>query len=114
MVNKTDKAIDTLFLNHNSLESTFEFNKPNTLVLEDTIQHFDMYHFKDKILPGDTLQLSLSVKSKKNSTYRKKSPVRENGTFINNFSMFPSLGYSSQAELTDNKTRKKYDLPKNK
>ena len=113
MVNKTDKAIDTLFLNHNSLESTFEFNKPNTLVLEDTIQHFDMYHFKDKILPGDTLQLSLSVKSKKNTTYRKKSPVRENGTFINNFSMFPSLGYSSQAELTDNKTRKKYDLPEN-
>lgn len=113
MVNKTDKAIDTLFLNHNSLESTFEFSKPNTLVLEDTIQHFDMYYFKDKILPGDTLQLSLSVKSKKNTTYRKKSPVRENGTFINNFSMFPSLGYSSQSELTDNKTRKKYDLPKN-
>ncbi len=113
MVNKTDEAIDTLFLNHNSLKSTFEFNKPNTLVLEDTIQHFDMYRFKDKILPGDTLQLSLSVKSKKNTTYRKKSPVRENGTFINNFSMFPSLGYSPQGELTDNKTRKKYDLPKN-
>ena len=43
MVNKTDKAIDSLFLNHNSLESTFEFNKPNKLVLEDTIQHFDIY-----------------------------------------------------------------------
>ena len=113
MVNKTDKVIDTLFLNHNSLESTFEFNKPNTLVLEDTIQHFDMYHFKNQILPGDTLQLAVSVKSKKNTTYRRKSPVRENGTFINNFSMFPSLGYSSAAELTDNKTRKKYDLPKN-
>ncbi|MDG2356836.1 MAG: M1 family aminopeptidase [Polaribacter sp.] len=113
MVNKTGKAIDTLFLNHNSLESTFEFNRPNTLVLEDTIQHFDMYHFKNKILPGDTLQLSFSVKSNKNTIYRKKSPVRENGTFINNFSMFPSLGYSSQGELTDNKTRKKYDLPPN-
>ena len=113
MVNKTDKAIDSLFLNHNSLESTFEFNKPNKLVLEDTIQHFDIYHFDKKILPGDTLQLSLSVKSKKNTTYRRKSPVRENGTFINNFSIFPSLGYSSQGELTDNKTRKKHDLPPN-
>ncbi|KGL63070.1 ABC transporter permease/M1 family aminopeptidase [Polaribacter sp. Hel1_85] len=113
MVNKTDKAIDTLFLNHNDLESTFEFSKPNSLVLEDTIQHFDMYHFKNKILPGDTLQLAITVKSKKNTTYRRKSPVRENGTFINNFSMFPSLGYSSQAELTDNKTRKKFDLPAN-
>ncbi|WP_343330296.1 ABC transporter permease/M1 family aminopeptidase [Polaribacter staleyi] len=113
MVNKTNEAIDTLFLNHNSLESTFEFNKENTLVLEDTIQHFDMYQFKNKILPGDTLQLSFTVKSKKNTNYRRRSPVRENGTFINNFAMFPSLGYSSQAELTDNKTRKKYKLPVN-
>jgi ABC-2 type transport system permease protein len=83
------------------------------LVLEDTIQHFDMYRFKNKILPGDTLQLSFFVKSKKNTSYRRKSPVRENGTFINNFSIFPSLGYSAQGELTDNKTRKKYDLPPN-
>ena len=83
------------------------------MVLEDTIQHFDMYRFKNKILPGDTLQLSFSVKSKKNTSYRRKSPVRENGTFINNSSIFPSLGYSAQGELTDNKTRKKYDLPPN-
>ena len=32
MVNKTNKAIDSVFLNHNSLKSTFEFNKPNNLV----------------------------------------------------------------------------------
>ncbi|WP_299052336.1 M1 family aminopeptidase [uncultured Polaribacter sp.] len=113
LVNKTDKAIDTLFLNHNSLESTFKFNKPNTLVLEDTIQHFDMYHFKDKILPGDSLQLSLTIKSKQNTIYRRNSSVRKNGTFISNFSMFPSLGYSSQGELRDDKTREKYNLPKN-
>ena len=113
MVNKTNKSIDTLFVNHNSLESTFTFNRPNSLVLEDTIQHFDIYRFKNKILPGDSLQLSFSVKSKKNIPYKKKSLVRENGTFIRNFSMFPSLGYSSRGELTDNKTRKKYDLPPN-
>ena len=113
MVNKTNKVIDSIFLNHNSLKSTFEFNKPNTLVLQDTIQHFDIYHFEKPILPGDTLELAISVKSKKNSSYRRRSPIRENGTFINNFQMFPSLGYSSQGELTDNKTRKKYDLPPN-
>ena len=113
MINKTDKVIDSVFLNHNSLKSTFEFNKSNTLVLEDTIQHFDIYHFEKPILPGDTLELAITVKSKKNTTYRRRSPIRENGTFINNFTMFPSLGYSSQGELTDNKTRKKYDLPPN-
>ena len=37
MINKTDKEIDSLFLNHNSLESTFEFSRDNNLVLEDTI-----------------------------------------------------------------------------
>lgn len=113
MVNKTNEPIDSVFLNHNSLKSTFEFNKPNTLVSEDTIHNFDIYYFENKIMPGDTLELSVTVKSNKNTTYQRKSPVRENGTFINNFALFPSLGYSTQGELTDDKTRKKYDLPKN-
>ncbi|WP_347173730.1 ABC transporter permease/M1 family aminopeptidase [Polaribacter uvawellassae] len=113
MVNKTDKEIDSLFLNHNSLKSTFTFNRANTLVLEDTIHHFDIYKFDKKIFPGDTLELSFSVESKKNSRYRQNSPVRANGTFINNFQLFPSLGYSAAGELTDDSTRKKYDLPKN-
>ena len=113
MINKTNKEIDSLFLNHNSLKSTFTFNRANTLVLEDTIHHFDVYKFDTKIFPGDTLKLSFSVESKKNSKYRQQSPVRENGTFINNFQMFPNLGYSSSNELTDNSTRKKYDLPEN-
>lgn len=113
MVNKTDKAIDSVFLNHNSLKSTFTFNKQNKLVSEDTIHNFDIYYFNNKIMPGDSLELVVTVKSDKNTTYRRRSPVIENGTFINNFSMFPSLGYSSSGELTDDKTRKKYNLPKN-
>ena len=113
LVNKTNEPIDSVFLNHNSLKSTFEFSKPNTLVLEDTIHNFDIYYFENKIQPGDTLELSVTVKSKKNTTYERKSPVRENGTFINNFALFPSLGYSTQGELTDDQTRKKYDLPPN-
>lgn len=113
MINKTNTTIDSLFLNHNSLESTFEFNKPNKLISEDTIHNFDIFYFENKIMPGDTLELSVTVKSNQNSTFQIKSPVRENGTFINNFSLFPSLGYSAQGELTDDKTRKKYDLPPN-
>ncbi|MEQ9006717.1 MAG: M1 family aminopeptidase, partial [Ekhidna sp.] len=41
---------------------------------------------------------------------RTNSPVRENGTFMNN-GIFPTFGYSGQGELTDNEVRKKYDLP---
>ena len=112
MVNKTAQAIDSVFLNHNSLESTFEFDKPNNLVLEDTVFHFDMYTFDESIQPGDSLQLTIHIQSKENTMFQRKSPVIENGTFINN-SMFPTLGYSTGGELTDDKTRKKYNLPPN-
>ncbi|WP_088323417.1 ABC transporter permease/M1 family aminopeptidase [Polaribacter tangerinus] len=113
LINKTNVPIDSVFLNHNSLESTFKFNKPNTLVLEDTVFHFDIYHFKNKIQPGDTVTLHVSVKNKKSKTFVTGSVINENGTFINNFTIFPSLGYSSAGELRDNQTRKKYDLPEN-
>jgi ABC-2 type transport system permease protein len=113
LVNKTNIAIDSVFLNHNSLESTFEFNKLNALVLEDSIFHFDIYKFDKKIQPGDSLQLTIHVKSKENTRFQKKSLVRANGTFINNFAIFPSFGYTSSGELTDNETRKKYNLPSN-
>ena len=113
LVNKTDQEIDSIFLNHNSLENTFEFNIANKLVLEDTVFNFDIYKFDKKIKPGDSLQLTINVKSDKNTMFQQKSPVLENGTFLNNFSMFPNLGYAAGGELRDNKTREKYDLPPN-
>lgn len=113
MINKTDKEIDSVFLSHNSLESTFTFNKSNTLVLEDSIHNFDIYYFDKKIAPGDTLQLAITVKSKENTTFKTNSPILENGTFINSFQIFPSLGYSAGGELIDNQTRRKYKLPEN-
>ena len=112
LVNKTDVAIDSIFLNHNEYPSTFQFSLANTLVLEDSIQNFDVYRFDEKIQPGDSLTLMVTIKNRTNTALRNNSPVIENGTFINN-RIFPTLGYSSAAELTDNKTRKKYDLPPN-
>jgi ABC-2 type transport system permease protein len=112
MVNKSDGVIDSVFLDHSSRISTFEFNKPNSLVLEDTVYHFDIYHFKDPILPGDSLKLAFTVKNKQNTLLRNNSPILYNGTFINN-SVFPSLGYPGGG-LTDDKTREKYGLPPNK
>ena len=53
MVNKTKDVIDSIFLNHNRGISTFEFSKENTLVLEDTIYHFDIYKLKEPLIPGD-------------------------------------------------------------
>ncbi|APG64658.1 hypothetical protein LPB136_04460 [Tenacibaculum todarodis] len=112
MINKTNEAIDSLFLNHNGYPSTFEFSKPNTLVLEDTIHNFDIYKLNTPLNPGDSLELKFTVKNKPNTFFRKNSPVRSNGTFMNS-GIYPSFGYTGAGELTDNSTRKKYDLEKN-
>ncbi|MBF8149639.1 hypothetical protein ITJ86_06995 [Winogradskyella sp. F6397] len=113
MINKTDKAIDSIFLNHNDYPSTFKFSRENALVSEDTIYHFDIYKLKQPMMPGDTMTLNFTVKNKPNTLFVSNSPVIENGTFINNMTLFPSLGYNG-GELTDDKTREKYDLPPNK
>ncbi|WP_299276970.1 M1 family aminopeptidase [uncultured Psychroserpens sp.] len=114
MVNKTNQAIDSIFLNHNDYPSTFEFDRANALVSEDTLYDFDIYELKRPLMPGDTMKLHFTVKNKPNTLITRNSPIIANGTFINNFQLFPSLGYDGGRELTDDKTRKKYDLPPNK
>ena len=114
MVNKTNVIIDSIFLNHNSYPSTFEFDRANVLVKEDTIYDFDIYQLKQPLMPGDTMNLHFTVKNEVNTLINNNSPILTNGTFINNKAMFPSLGYSSARELSDDKTRKKYDLSPNK
>ena len=113
MVNKTSQVIDSLFLNHNKYPSTFKFNKETKLVSEDTLYNFDIYKLKQPLQPGDSIQLHFTVKNKPNTFLRKNSPVRDNGTFMNNMQLFPSFGYSG-GELQDDKVREKYGLPKNK
>jgi ABC-2 type transport system permease protein len=113
MVNKTNEPIDSLFVNYNDFPSTFEFDKENDLVSKDSTFHFDIYQLKNPLQPGDTLGLKFTVKNKPNTALSINSPVLNNGTFINNFQLFPSLGYNGFGELTDDQTRKKYGLPKN-
>ncbi len=114
MINKSNKVIDSIFLNHNKYISTFNFNRETSLVLEDTIFNFDIYKLKTSLQPNDSLELTFTVKNKANTLFRKHSPVRHNGTFLNNKELFPTLGYNSQGEMQDNKTRENYGLPKNK
>ena len=87
--------------------------KKTLSVLEDTIYHFDIYKLKEPLIPGDSLNLNFTVKNQPNTFLRNNSPVIYNGTFVNNFTLFPSLGYSG-GELRDDKTREKYGLPPNK
>ncbi|HUH26329.1 MAG TPA: ABC transporter permease, partial [Flavobacterium sp.] len=110
MVNKTDKAIDSLFLNYGKNFKEIKFNRDYQLVLNDTIMDFDIYRLNQPLNPGDSLNVQMIVQNKTNTWLQDRSPIIENGTFINN-SMFPSFGYADGVEIQDNNVRKKYNLP---
>ncbi len=110
IVNKTDENIDSLFLNHNSYPSEFKFSVENELVLEDTVYNYDFYRLAEAMKPGDSITFEFKMWNKPNTLLRSNSPVRYNGTFINN-GLFPTFGYSEGGELRDNKVREKYGLP---
>jgi ABC-2 type transport system permease protein len=113
MINKSKQAIDSIFLDYNDYPATFVFDKKNELASRDTLYNFNIYVLNETLHPGDSLSLSFTVRNKPNRFLRNNSPVRGNGTFINNAQIFPSLGYNSGGELTDDEVREKYDLPKN-
>jgi ABC-2 type transport system permease protein len=110
MVNKSDKNIDSIFVDHGGNLQTITFDIKNSLVSKDTVFNFDIYKLEKSILPGDSLIVNFEVKNLPNTFLEDRSPILENGTFINN-GMFPSFGYSESSEIADNDVRKKYKLP---
>lgn len=107
--NKTNKTIDSLFVNYTYKRTTISFSNSTKLVSKDTVYNFDIYKFEKPLAPGDSIQMTFKVKNKTNDFFNDNSPIIENGTFINN-GTFPSLGYSESDELSDDDTRKKYGL----
>ena len=110
MVNKTDKNIDSLFINYSDNLKAINFGANNKLVSNDTVLDFSIYKLEKALLPGDSLLVNFEVRNLPNTFLSDRSPVIENGTFLNN-SMFPSFGYSEGVEIADNDVRKKYKLP---
>ncbi|WP_447769278.1 ABC transporter permease/M1 family aminopeptidase [Sphingobacterium faecium] len=108
--NKTNTTIDSIFVNYNDYDYTFSFNVPYTLVSEDDKYNFNIYQLQQPLAPGDSIVLNFSTSSPRNTWVNERSPVKGNGTFINNM-QFPNIGYLDQGELVDNDIRKKYGLP---
>ncbi len=111
MVNKSDKAIDSLFLNYGKNLQSVVFDKANQLVLKDTVMDFNIYKLNQPLQPGEVLNVTIQVKNQSNTWLKDRSPVIGNGTFVNNGSLFPSFGYNESIEIADNDVRKKYNLP---
>lgn len=110
LVNKTDVAMDSIHIDHNNYVSSFDFGKSYELVLEDDSMNYDIYRLNEALQPGDSILFTFNISNKPNTIFRSNSPIRNNGTFINN-TLFPRVGYNPASELTGEESREKYGLP---
>ena len=111
MVNKTGKAIDSLFVDYNQNIQTIVFDRKAEEVMNDTLVRFRIYKLASPLMPNDTLKVEVQSANPKNTWLSDRSQVLENGTFLSNNTFFPSFGYQESGEISDNDIRKKYKLP---
>ncbi|MEM9051373.1 MAG: M1 family aminopeptidase, partial [Bacteroidota bacterium] len=114
--NDEDVALDSIFWNMNMSWDT-EIKIPGAeMVLNDTILGFQIFAMNEPWQPGDKKEIEITNNyiTKGFSNSRGNTSIVSNGTFLNNGSILPGLGYFAGAELSDKSDRKKYGLPKKK
>jgi ABC-2 type transport system permease protein len=108
--NKTENPVDSILINLDDYYvQSYALDKEGKAILKDTVYDFDIFKFDESLLPGEEVRFSFNMENKPNTLLNNNSPVRTNGTFINN-RIFPSFGYKEGYELSNNKTREKYGL----
>jgi ABC-2 type transport system permease protein len=111
--NETDVTIDSLHLNYDKNWHP-KFEMPTaSLLSDDELMGWRIYKLSPAMKPGDSLlaHIETSYVPQGFENEVSNTSVIENGTFLNNFQILPSLGYAADNELSDNNTRKKYGLP---
>ena len=112
LTNESDVAIDSLHYNYGD-DWVPEFDIPGAeALLDDAYFGYRIYKLSPALQPGQSIEIEIKTKfiTEGFSNGTGSTSVLENGTFINNMSILPSLGYNSGIELGDKNTRKKYDL----
>ena len=57
--NKTDFVIDSIHIDHGSLETEFRFNVSNESLVEDSTFNYDIFRIYPPLQPGDSYNLNL-------------------------------------------------------
>jgi len=95
VVNKTDKAIDTLVINYMpDLSTRYHFNRKTTAILKDTIVnliHFDRVVLAEALQPKDTLVMYFHNQNAPTTLLDNNPFVKEQGTFLED-DIFPRFG----------------------
>ncbi len=113
LVNKTDKPLDALRLQHNPDVQTSWTNLPaHTVELNDEESGFRILKLATPMAPGAKLALDFVVDVRRPGFSNSGRPdtINLNGTFFNNGEFFPRLGYQPAVELLDRNERRKRGL----
>ena len=115
LLNKSNEAIDTLYLNvPHRMEVKLDI--PNgELVLNDEKLDQRMYRLSPALAAGSSIKVKVTggwhAKGFENRT--EFSGLVSNGSFFNNMELIPTIGYSTGGELQDRADRRKHKLPPN-
>jgi ABC-type transport system involved in multi-copper enzyme maturation permease subunit len=112
LVNKTNHPIDSIhFVVNDDWETTIDIAGAK-LVLNDQEIGYQIYELSTPVQPGATMEMTI-VNNYTTIGFENgvgNTSIQQNGTFINSSTILPNMGYSSNYELSEKYTRKKYDL----
>jgi len=109
--NKTEESIPQLFFSMiDNLETTISIKGANET--RDPNLPFSIFDLETPLGPGDSM--IINVMSVYNSqgieNELSNTDIVQNGTFLSNFKMIPTIGYATSMELDGENSRAKYNL----
>jgi ABC-2 type transport system permease protein len=115
LVNRSNTVIPVVYITLPSRDiviEKMELDRPFTWEIDDEERCFYALALHDPLQPGDTARLNFSVAYRPRGfpNARMNNDFVENGTFFNNWSYFPSVGYSRHLELSGDFLRKRHGL----
>ena len=112
--NRTAAPIDTLHLAYPERLTLDRVELPGAKLERDwPDDHYRIYKLDPAMQPGEIRELSFTTTLAERgfTNNRPLTQIVENGTFVNNFEITPTLGLSRWGLLKDRAKRRKYGLP---
>ncbi len=113
VVNKSDKAIDRFMVTKPRFSELWQVNIAGGEIGEvDEKFNLAWFTFSQPLQPGESRHGTIKVVRAHNgfSDGNNDFTLLHNGTFINNYELFPAFGYQSNLQLQDRHKRRKYGL----
>jgi len=114
LTNKTAHPLDTLRLSYGTYLEDFRFTIAGARpVLNDMRHCFRAYVLSPALAPGDSLVLRYAAHYRARGFENQVSRplINGNGTFLSNFELAPTIGYSRLLELEEQADRAGFGLP---